>query len=124
MCYYLFFGALAGVLSVYLTSTIYQHTDWHPYLVIVAGLSATTFLMYGLDKFLAKADENQTRTPELIFHILALLGGFPGAWLGMLIWRHKTNRREHALLWLVLILSTGLHLLLAFYLFSRPGWRG
>ncbi|MBH54229.1 MAG: hypothetical protein CMI18_07765 [Opitutaceae bacterium] len=58
---------------------------WRVYLII----SIVTFALYGIDKFLAKAEWK--RIPERWFHTLALIGGFPGAWFGMQVFKHKTN---------------------------------
>jgi uncharacterized membrane protein YsdA (DUF1294 family) len=42
-------------------------------------------------------------------NLLALAGGFAGAWLGMAIWHHKTNFRRHWGMFLILLVSTLLH---------------
>ena len=46
------------------------------------GMSVITFVFYGYDK--RQAIKNRSRVPEVILHILALLGGTPGAFLGSL----------------------------------------
>ncbi len=58
-----------------------------PYLVI-AGL--ITFVLYGADKSKAKA--HKWRIPEKVLLGASLLGGFPGGWLGMYVFHHKTKR--------------------------------
>ena len=65
--------------------------------------SLTTFAMYGLDKRAARA--GGLRTPELVLHGLALIGGFPGGWAGRAVFRHKTR---HPAFLVVLTVSTAL----------------
>lgn len=117
MRYYLVFGLLAAAMAGFLYHWTYNHTDWNPYVVWLAALSATTFAVYGLDKRLSKS--NSGRVPENILHLLALLGGFPGGWLGMLVFHHKTNFGKQPAIWIVLILATAGHLALAYFCFFR-----
>ena len=56
------------------------------YLLIINVLA---FVCYGLDKL--KAKRNARRISERALLLLALVGGSVGAWLGMLVWRHKTK---------------------------------
>ena len=53
------------------------------------ALSLADFLLMGLDKRRARREE--WRVPEKWFFLLALLGGTPGAILGMYAFRHKTR---------------------------------
>lgn len=57
-------------------------------LIAVMGLAA--FAAYGVDK--AKAKRGKWRIPEATLLTLSLLGGFIGALLAMVIFRHKTRR--------------------------------
>ena len=61
-----------------------------PLLVAVTylGLSAVAYLMYYADK--AAAGRGAQRTPEKVLHLLALLGGWPGALAAQQRFRHKT----------------------------------
>lgn len=59
--------------------------------ITLAILSASTFLLYGADK--AAARQGGNRVPENILHLLALLGGWPGAILAQRLFRHKTGKR-------------------------------
>ncbi len=104
MNYLLVFGLSAAVLGAVLFVLLYGTTTWHPYLAWLAAWSVAEFLVYGLDKALAKA--KGPRVPELILNLLAAVGGFPGGWLGMLVFRHKSNFRRHPIIWAVLALST------------------
>ena len=58
--------------------------------LLYAVLSLITFIAYGRDK--AKARRNQWRTPESTLHLLALLGGWPGAFLAQNKFRHKSKK--------------------------------
>jgi uncharacterized membrane protein YsdA (DUF1294 family) len=59
------------------------------YLLIINVLA---FVCYGLDKL--KAKRNAPRVSERTLLLLALVGGSVGAWLGMLVWRHKTKHAK------------------------------
>jgi len=66
---------------------------WHwavAYLGLVAVTSLFSFLVYGFDKHRAAAGGR--RVPEQTLHLLALLGGWPGALLGQRRFRHKTRK--------------------------------
>lgn len=56
-----------------------------------AALSVGAFALYGWDKLQAR--RGGRRVSETRLHGLALLGGFAGAWFGMLLFRHKTRKR-------------------------------
>jgi uncharacterized membrane protein YsdA (DUF1294 family) len=61
---------------------------WLGYSYVV--LSIITLLVYGKDKWAAK---RQTwRTPERTLHILAFLGGWPGAIIGQKLFSHKKSK--------------------------------
>jgi uncharacterized membrane protein YsdA (DUF1294 family) len=113
MCYYIAFGLLCIALMVVLIPFVSSNTDWNPYTVWLASLSITSFAMYGIDKGLSKV--GGIRTPEFLLHLLAVLGGFAGAGLGMVVFRHKTNIREHPEFLLVIALSACVHLVLGYH---------
>ena len=81
-------------------------------------INIAAFLAYGLDKLLAKLKarhEKVPRLPERNLLLLAIVGGGIGAWLGMEVFRHKTQHRSFRVivplfpcLWLVIV--TGLYL--------------
>jgi uncharacterized membrane protein YsdA (DUF1294 family) len=77
---------------------------WHIYLIWLGIASIITFIIYGIDKVLAKT--NGYRIPELVLHLLTLSGGFPGGWLGRVIFRHKTQKSFFTF---VLVISTAIH---------------
>jgi len=115
--YYLVFGFLGMAMAGFVYASIYNNSDWNPYAVWVVALTLATLAMYGLDKGLAKI--GKVRTPEIILHLLAILGGFPGGWLGMVLFGHKTNFRKHPWFVPILFFSTFGHGLLTYYWFFR-----
>ena len=60
-----------------------------PLLYWCLGASMPAFLLMGWDK--RQARRGGRRTPEKWFFLLSLLGGTPGAILGMYAFRHKTR---------------------------------
>lgn len=69
-----------------------------------AVLSLLLFALYGLDK--RAAQNGRRRVPEKTLHLLALLGGWPGAWLARPLFRHKTAKQPFAaLFYLTVVLS-------------------
>ena len=58
-------------------------------LIILLALNIITFIVYGIDKL--KAKKGWWRIPETTLLLLAAIGGSIGAWLGMMVWRHKTQ---------------------------------
>ena len=77
------------------------------FLVVICGLAARGMLplgvpavylaasfaaaiAYGIDKSAAQSGE--WRTPESTLHVLALMGGWPGALVAQRIFRHKSRK--------------------------------
>jgi uncharacterized membrane protein YsdA (DUF1294 family) len=61
------------------------------YLAIVVVMSMIAFAAYGIDKHQAR--DSGRRISERRLQQLALWGGWPGAWLGQIYFRHKTQKR-------------------------------
>src|SRR5947199_10791773 len=83
--------ALAGtaVLAVLLWWAIGANPKVPPVLVSwLVAVNLTTFATYGLDKRQAVASGR--RVPEATLYMLAALGGSPGAFAAMRLFRHKT----------------------------------
>ena len=59
----------------------------------VLGVNVLSFLLFGLDKLLAK--QHFHRIPEATLLTLSVLSGSVGAMCGMLLFRHKTDARAH-----------------------------
>ena len=65
--------------------------------------SAVTFGAYAFDKFAAR--QGRRRIRERTLHLLALCGGWPGAWLAQRLLHHKSvKRRFQAVFWSIVIL--------------------
>ena len=78
------------------------------------AINALEFFLRGWDK--RQARKGGRRTPEKTFFLLALLGGSPGAILGMYAFRHKT-RHWYFVLGIPAILAA--QLLLGWLLYTR-----
>jgi len=63
---------------------------WPFLLYALLALNLVTFLAFGWDK--RRAKRNVRRTPEATLLTLSWLGGFPGGWVGMNLFRHKTKK--------------------------------
>lgn len=90
-------------------------TKW--YLTAIVLLSAAAFVLYGIDK--KRAKRKQWRIPEATLLLIAFLGGAPGAFLGMQIFRHKTKHLKFTLLVPLFLL---LHLGAFLWLLKTAGW--
>ena len=60
------------------------------YLIVVAVTSLWTFLVYGIDK--RRARIGSRRVSENSLHLLAFVGGWPGALAAQQVFRHKTQK--------------------------------
>jgi len=70
----------------------------------LASVNAITFVYYGYDKVRARGTES--RVPELVLHGLSFLGGSPGAYLAMWLFRHKTIKGSFRILfWCIVVLQ-------------------
>ena len=78
-------------------------------------LSLLTFIFYGFDK--RAAQKGTWRTSELKLHILALIGGWPGAVFAQQTLRHKSKKLSFRVeLWLTILLNVAI-----FVWFFVPG---
>ncbi len=68
-----------------------------------AALNVLTFVVYAMDK--GAAQTGQRRVSEKNLHLLALAGGWPGAWLAQQTLRHKSSKAEfRAVYWVTVVL--------------------
>jgi uncharacterized membrane protein YsdA (DUF1294 family) len=84
------------------------------YLAWVLAWSVVTFAFYGYDKHQAIAQG--LRVPEIVLHLLALIGGFLGGWAGRAYFHHKTRKPVFLV---VLVIATLLNLGVFFWLLAR-----
>ena len=78
---------------------------WQIYWIWLGFASVITFILYGVDKALARAGGR--RVPEAVLHGWSLAGGFIGGWAGRYVFRHKTRK---GIFTLVLAAGTLVHL--------------
>ena len=89
------------------------------YLGLVAVTSLASFAAYGFDK--RRAAVGGRRVPERTLHLLALLGGWPGAILAQRQFRHKTRKVSFLIaFWAVVVLHVTVVGAVAFTLFGSP----
>ena len=61
-------------------------------IIFLTVINAAAFCAFGMDK--RKAIKGKWRIPERTLLLFALAGGSVGALLGMLVFRHKTQKRK------------------------------
>lgn len=87
-------ATVAGALSLILPTTglVRHYMATHSLLPLAYTLvvNSFTFLLYGYDKMQARNLEWRVR--ETTLHFLALIGGWPGALVGMHFFQHKTRK--------------------------------
>lgn len=82
--------------------------------VLYLVLSVVTFGLYAVDK--AQASRDAWRVPEPRLHLLALVGGWPGALLAQQVLRHKSAKASfRRAFWLTVALNVA-----AFVLLTSP----
>ncbi|MET0067065.1 MAG: cold shock and DUF1294 domain-containing protein [Candidatus Thiodiazotropha sp.] len=87
-----------------------------PVLFYYLLVGAVTYLAYYFDKSAARAGHWRTR--ESTLHLLSLAGGWPGALLAQVRFRHKTRKQPFRALFLTTVVLNGA---LLGWLFSAPG---
>lgn len=100
-------GGLAGLLGLWLVLLLagiwMRRMPW----VVLPGLALLnigTFFTYWKDK--VAAEEEAIRIREDVLHALALVGGWPAAWLAQQVLRHKTVKRSfQAMFWLTVLVN-------------------
>jgi uncharacterized membrane protein YsdA (DUF1294 family) len=89
------------------------------YSCLVLVMSIVTFVIYGFDK--RRAGSGGRRVPERTLHIMAFLGGWPGALLAQRQFRHKTRKVSFLMAFSVVVI---LHVILvgamAYAIYGTP----
>ena len=92
----MFLLVVAGVVAL---NILPVHVLW-----LYLGMSLVTFVLYAVDKSAAK--KGAYRTPEDTLHMLALLGGWPGALYAQQLLRHKSSKQSFRIVfWITLALN-------------------
>ncbi|MGE8212517.1 MAG: DUF1294 domain-containing protein [Stenotrophomonas sp.] len=104
------FLGVAALLCIATLWALRRLPDWS--LPLFGCMSVIALGFYLHDK--GAAARNQRRTPENTLHLIALLGGWPGALIGQGLFRHKTSKRSfQAIFWLTVVLNLAALALLA-----------
>jgi uncharacterized membrane protein YsdA (DUF1294 family) len=76
------------------------------YLIVLGVMSLACFIAYGLDK--RQAGNGGRRVSERTLHLMAFLGGWPGALLAQRQFHHKTQKLPFRIVfWMVIALHVG-----------------
>jgi len=105
-CSALFFG-------IYVYFVIQQKLAFHP-LAIYAAMSLLTIWAYSRDKRAARL--GTWRTPEHRLHFFEMLGGWPGALLAQLCYRHKSRKTKYRIIFWMIV---AVHGVLWYYIVTR-----
>lgn len=85
------------------------------FLEYLAIINVVGFVMFGYDKFLAKA--RQRRIPESTLMTVAAMGGSVGCYASMMLFRHKTRHFKFKIgIPFIIILQVTLYVLYKIYL--------
>jgi uncharacterized membrane protein YsdA (DUF1294 family)/cold shock CspA family protein len=96
------FGIPAFGVLLLLGYVLGQPPRWLPWAYL--ALSVLTFLVYATDKSAAK--RGAWRIPENTLHMLAVIGGWPGALLAQQTLRHKSSKQEfRSIFWVTVMLN-------------------
>ncbi|MHC4691865.1 MAG: DUF1294 domain-containing protein [Planctomycetota bacterium] len=97
--YFLILAIILIVILSFLSSYFIKINFLYAYLV---SINLVTLLFYGYDKY--QAGNNGFRIPEIVLHLLALIGGSPGALLGQILFRHKTRKLKFLLVFIMIVI--------------------
>lgn len=90
------------------------------YLLLTVICSAAAFVLITIDK--RRSITEQPRISERTLHVLAALGGWPGAYLGRRLFRHKTLKLSfRAVAWAIIAVHV---LIIAYGFWSGWFWLG
>lgn len=105
--------SLAGFVVLYFVlGTLWPVSPWFVMLYVVVSL--VTFIAYAQDK--AAARSGRWRTSEKALHLLAFLGGWPGAIVAQRLLHHKNRKASfQGMFWFTVVANLG-----AFVLASNP----
>lgn len=87
---YALFASLAALAALGITTAVSINFEVSLLAAWLIGINSGAVFFMGLDKSLARSAS--VRTPETVIFVLALLGGSPGALLGIHVFRHKTRK--------------------------------
>ena len=97
-----YFLILAIILIVILSFLFSHFIKIHFLYAYLISINLITLLFYGYDK--QQARSNGFRIPEVVLHLLALIGGSPGALLGQILFRHKTRKVKFSFVFIMIVI--------------------
>ena len=97
-----YFLILAVILIVILSFIFSYLIEINLLYAYVTSINLITLLFYGYDKH--QAGNNGFRIPEIVLHLLALIGGSPGALLGQILFRHKTRKVKFSFVFIMIVI--------------------
>lgn len=71
-------------------------------LLIYLAASVVTFIAYAIDKSAAR--KGRWRTKEGTLHVLAMIGGWPGAFVAQRVLRHKSRKQPFRMIFLLTVI--------------------
>jgi uncharacterized membrane protein YsdA (DUF1294 family) len=90
------------VIPSYALNRLTAYLDWRILVAVPLSLSVVAFFVYRSDKRSAQAGE--WRVPEATLHFIALIGGWPGAFLAQRVFRHKTSKLSFQFVFWIVVL--------------------
>ena len=90
------------VIPSYALNRLTAYLDWRILVAVPLSLSVVAFFVYRSDKRSAQAGE--WRVPEATLHFIALIGGWPGAFLAQRAFRHKTSKLSFQFVFWIVVL--------------------
>ncbi|MCA9333789.1 DUF1294 domain-containing protein [Candidatus Saccharibacteria bacterium] len=108
---------IANLIAFAILALLNFFVGWNLYLTWTFAISSATFVLFGYDKYQARRYFSGNRIAEVVFMLLALLGGAPGVWLGVLVFNHKKHKRGFIFLLAVCTVANGL---LAYFFSQIP----
>lgn len=97
----------AAIFLAFIAGLVYAGKLPPSVLGLYLATSLLSFIAYAYDK--SSARNKQRRIPERTLHLLALIGGWPGALIAQHRLRHKTKKTSFlAVFWGAVILNCGI----------------
>lgn len=115
------FGVATLVAAVALSAALFILVPSTPALAWLITVNLLALLLYGYDKAIAGGE--QRRVPEATLLGIALIGGSPGAFVAMVLFRHKTSKPAF-LVPFALIVALQVGLVVTWLALGRPWLAG
>ncbi len=98
----IFWFGLTLIFGIYVYFVIRQTFPFHP-LALYVAMSLLTIRAYSRDK--SAAQSGKYRIPERRLHLFEILGGWPGALLAQVYYRHKSRKISYQILFWMIVAS-------------------